>query len=138
METAQALCARLRERGYAITPQRRAIFEALEGACHHPSAEEVHDTVRQRLPDVSLATVYKTLKELAGMGEILELNFHGDRVRFDPKVTAHNHIKCEQCGRLEDVDLAFPVALPPDQAAGFTVARHEVVFYGRCPACQAR
>ncbi len=136
MESARALCDRLRERGYAITPQRRTIFEALEGATHHPSAEQVHEDVRRRLPDVSLATVYKTLKELVSMGEIAELSLHGDRSRYDPRVDVHSHLKCDICERVVDVDLDFAeLVLPARCRAGFVVDRHEVVFYGRCPEC---
>ena len=69
METAQVLCERLRERGLVVTPQRRVIFEVLEKREDHPCAEAVYEEVRKRLPDVSLATVYKTLKELVSMGE---------------------------------------------------------------------
>jgi Fe2+ or Zn2+ uptake regulation protein len=137
MESACALCERLRERGYVVTPQRRTIFEVLEGATHHPSAEQVYEDVRRRLPDVSLATVYKTLKELVQMGEIQELNFHGDRSRFDPRVDSHSHLKCERCGRLADVDLAFEdLELPRKHRGGFEIRRHEVVFYGLCPDCR--
>ncbi len=138
METACDLCDRLREKGYAITPQRRTIFEVLEGAHDHPTAEDVHAQVVRRLPDVSLATVYKTLKELVTMGEILELNYHGSRSRFDPKVHAHSHLQCERCGRLEDVEMAFDeLKLPRRLNAGFKVTRHEVVFHGVCPNCVA-
>lgn len=135
MNTSNDLCQRLREKGYSVTPQRRTIFEVLENAHYHPSAEQIHEEVRRRLPDVSLATVYKTLKELVAMGEILELNFHGDRSRFDPKVEAHSHVKCERCGRLEDVESSFPEIHAP-RHTGFMIRRHEVVFYGLCPACR--
>lgn len=139
METAHALCERLRERGYAVTPQRRTIFEVLEGVTHHPSAEQVHEEVRRRLPDVSLATVYKTLKELVQMGEIQELNYHGDRSRFDPRVDAHSHLKCRRCGRLADVDLDFGhLKLSVEHSHGFNIERHEVVFHGVCGDCQAQ
>ncbi|MHB2017516.1 MAG: Fur family transcriptional regulator [Candidatus Xenobia bacterium] len=134
METACELCERLRSKGYAVTPQRRTIFEVLEGVTHHPTAEEVFDEVRKRLPDVSLATVYKTLNELVAMGEILELNFHDDRARYDPKTRQHHHLRCQECGRLEDVDADFG-ALPAPRH-GFKVARYEVVFHGVCPECQ--
>jgi Fur family transcriptional regulator, peroxide stress response regulator len=137
VESACALCERLRERGYAVTPQRRTIFEVLEGAKHHPSAEQVFEEVRRRLPDVSLATVYKTLKELVAMGEIQELNFHGDRSRFDPRTDRHSHLKCERCGRMEDIDMDFgELDLPRKHRAGFEIKRHEVIFYGLCPGCR--
>jgi len=135
METAQQLCDRLRDKGYSITPQRRAIFEALEGAHHHPSAEQVHEEVRRRMPDVSLATVYKTLKELVSLGEVQELNFHGDRSRFDPKTCAHSHLKCLHCGRLDDVESCYDDIKPP-RRTGWQLQKHEVVFYGTCPDCK--
>jgi Fe2+ or Zn2+ uptake regulation protein len=139
METACALCDRLRARGYSVTPQRRTIFEVLEKARHPPSAEQVCEEVRRRLPDVSLATVYKTLKELVQMGEIQELNYQGDRCRFDPKTQPHGHIQCTGCGQLHDVDLGFDdLELPKRLRGGYEIDRHEVVFYGRCPQCQAR
>lgn len=136
MESACALCERMREKGFAITPQRRTIFEVLEGVTHHPSAEEVYESVRKRLPDVSLATVYKTLKELVSLGEILELNFDGDRSRYDPKVGRHSHLKCERCGRLDDVDLDYAnLEVPKNYRQGYSIRRHQVVFYGLCPDC---
>lgn len=137
METAQALCERLRERGYAVTPQRRTIFEVLEGVTHHPSAEQVFDEVRRRLPDVSLATVYKTLKELVRMGELQELNYHGDRSRFDPRVDAHSHVTCRACGRVEDVEWCLDrLDLPPAFHGDFEVDRYEIVFHGMCGDCR--
>lgn len=134
METAQLLCERLRSKGYSITPQRRAIFEVLESAHHHPSAEQVHEQVKARMPDVSLATVYKTLKELVSLGEIQELNFHGDRSRFDPKTFDHSHLKCVRCGRLDDIDAEYDIK--PPRRTGYAILRHEVVFHGICPDCK--
>lgn len=137
MESSGALCERLRERGYAVTPQRRTIFEVLEGAKHHPSAEQVFDEVRRRLPDVSLATVYKTLKELVRMGELQELNYHSDRSRFDPRVDPHSHVTCQTCGRVEDVELCLDrLDLSPTYHGDFTVERYEIVFYGTCGDCR--
>ena len=136
METAQQLCERLRERGFVITPQRRTIFEVLERATHHPSAEQIHEEVRQRLPEVSLATIYKTLKELVEQREILELTFDRGISRFDPKTHDHSHLRCDRCGHLEDVEEAVQCALPAQHVTQFRVERTEVVFHGMCATCQ--
>ena len=61
---------RLQARGWRITPQRRAVIGALDGEHVHLSAEQVHAAARRAVPEVSLATVYNTLNELADMGEI--------------------------------------------------------------------
>lgn len=136
METAQVLCDRLRERGHVVTPQRRTIFEVLENREDHPSAEVVHDEVRKRLPDVSLATVYKTLKELVSMGEILELNFDGTRGRFDPKVHDHSHLRCDRCCGVFDVEFDPSTVQLTQNHRGFHVTRVDVVFHGLCRGCQ--
>ncbi|HEY3998372.1 MAG TPA: transcriptional repressor [Candidatus Xenobia bacterium] len=138
MQTAAELCEKLRHQGLKVTPQRRAIFEALENNTQHPTAEQVHDMVRARMPDVALGTIYKVMQELVDMGELLELNFHGDRSRFDPNVSDHSHIQCQGCGRLQDVPQLFPsLSVPSELARGFRIDRHEVVFYGLCPECLA-
>ena len=136
MHTAQQLCDRLRERGFVITPQRRTIFEVLEKACHHPSAEQIHDEVRQRLPEVSLATIYKTLKELVEQKEILELNFDRGISRFDPKTHDHSHLRCDVCGHIEDIEEAVACELPASHQTRFRVTRADVLFHGVCGACQ--
>jgi len=63
-----AFVARCRTAGLAVTPQRLAIFRRLAATDRHPSAEELHAAVRREMPTLSLATVYKTLDALAGIG----------------------------------------------------------------------
>lgn len=136
METSQSLCDRLRARGLVVTPQRRTIFEVLEKREDHPSAETVHEEVRRRLPDVSLATVYKTLRELVSMGELQELNFDGTRSRFDPKVHDHGHLWCERCEGVLDVEIDPSKVRQAICRTDILVTRADVVLRGLCPTCQ--
>jgi len=136
MESVQILCKRLREEGKKITPQRRLIYQALEGKTTHPRAEDVYSEVRATIPDISLATVYKTLRELVDMGELLEIKHDGEQSRFDPRTDQHNHLVCTSCGRMEDVLQQFAsVELNETEKRGFRIRQSEVVFWGLCPDC---
>ncbi len=132
------LIERLREQGWRLTSQRRVVAEVLAGEHVHLTAEAVHVAARARLPEISLATVYNTLNELVGMGELLEISV-GDRPkRYDPNTTTpHQHLQCVGCGTLRDVAPTGDdgLTLPPDQQHGFRVTGVEIMFRGLCPSC---
>jgi Fur family transcriptional regulator, stress-responsive regulator len=131
----QPLVARLRDRGWRLTAQRRVIAEVMTGEHVHLAADEVFDRARAILPEVSLATVYNTLKELVDMGELLEVT-HGDgRKRYDPNVADHHHhLVCVDCGRMLDVHVDDP-RLPDAERHGFDLLTVDVTFRARCPDC---
>ncbi len=136
MESVQILCGRLREEGKKITPQRRLIYQALEAKTTHPRAEDIYDEVRAVIPDISLATVYKTLRELVDMGELLEIKHDGEQSRFDPRTEQHNHLVCTGCGRMEDVLQQFGgLEINETERRGFFIKQSEVVFWSLCPNC---
>lgn len=135
-----SLLERLRTRGWRVTPQRRAVAEALEGEHVHLTADEVYRRARASLPEVSLATVYNTLNEMVAMGEIGEVRHAPGPSRYDPNagvMGAHHHLLCTSCGRLFDVAPASVDA--PSLSAGarreFQVDAVDVVFSGTCADC---
>ncbi len=132
------LTDRLAARGWRITPQRRAVVEALAGEHVHLSAEQVHAGAKRIVPEVSLATVYNTLNELTDMGEISEIRLSDGSARFDPKIGPdHHHLVCEGCGLTFDVEPrgAEGLTLPRAQRFGMTLTSVEVVFRGLCSNC---
>jgi Fur family ferric uptake transcriptional regulator len=117
------------------------VIGALEGEHVHLSAEQVHAAARRAVPEVSLATVYNTLNELASMGEISEVRLADGTTRYDPKVGPdHHHLVCEGCGLTFDVEPigVEALSLPRAQRYGMTVDSLEVVFRGRCSNCAER
>jgi Fur family ferric uptake transcriptional regulator len=134
------LMERLRERGWRVTAQRRAVAEAIAAGNLHLSADEVHHRARQAIPEISLATVYNTLNELVAMGELLKVQVASGPVRYDPNTaTDHHHLVCTECDTLYDV---FPtgvegVALSADEQRGFIIDQVDITFRGRCPSCAA-
>jgi Fe2+ or Zn2+ uptake regulation protein len=134
------LLSRLRDRDWRLSAQRRAVAQVLVGEHVHLTAEQVHDLARERLPEISRATVYNTLNELVAMGELLEVDVADGPKRYDPNVTQHHdHLVCEGCQAIRDVPRA---GLPPEIAqqarGGFLVTGVEVTYRGLCPACAGR
>ncbi|NHI04661.1 hydrogen peroxide sensitive repressor [Streptomyces sp. KO7888] len=132
------LLERLRERGWRLTAQRRVVAEVLDGDHVHLTADEVHARAARRLPEISRATVYNTLRELVHRGEVLEVSTDCRAKRYDPNAhRPHHHLLCSRCGSMRDVrptgDLLAD--LPPSQSFGFTVSEVEVTYRGVCPDC---
>lgn len=134
--TETSLLERLRRRGWRLTPQRSAIAEVLNGEHVHMTAEEVLIAARERFPGVSVATVYNTLNEIVGLGEVLEVCPDEGRKRYDPNATRrHQHLVCVDCGEILDVHVARLPVLPDGERHGFEILDVEVVFRGRCERC---
>ena len=102
----ERMVAKLRECGHRVTPQRLAILRILARSQGHPSVEEVYAIVAKDFPTTSLATVYKTITLLKGLGEVLELEFSQHSNRYDGnKPYPHPHVLCVKCRRIVDPDL---------------------------------
>jgi len=136
MPRLEELVRKFKKHGYKMTPQRRAILEALTGSAHHPTAEQIHGLVREHMPDISLATVYNTLHDLIDMEELFELDV-GDRVRrYDIARGDHAHQVCRKCGRIEDVSGDFEELKSLFRhTEGFVPVDYTVTIYGYCANC---
>jgi Fur family transcriptional regulator, ferric uptake regulator len=120
-----------------VTRQRSIILEELVAVTSHPTADELYEMVRRRLPRISLGTVYRNLDLLCAQGRILRLEAAGHQMRFDATTDEHQHIRCVECGRVADVRLNQP-PLPLQEVAALTqykVLRQRVNFDGVCPEC---
>jgi Fur family peroxide stress response transcriptional regulator len=133
------LIAKLKVRGYRLTPQRIAILKILAASTGHPSVYQVYDSVKADFPTTSLATVYKTVTLLKEMGEILELGFGNDGNRYDGnKPYPHPHLVCVKCKKIIDPEVVALGELSQQvaQMTGFQITGHRLDFYGICPQCQ--
>jgi Fur family peroxide stress response transcriptional regulator len=130
----ESLC---RRRGLAVTVQRRAVFTELARRRDHPTADQVYDAVRDRLPGLSRTTVYRVLEALVENGLARKVHHAAGVVRFDPMTGRHHHLACDACGRLVDLDDALvpPLRLPEASGTGFRIKDYSVSFTGLCPDC---
>jgi Fe2+ or Zn2+ uptake regulation protein len=132
------LVSALRERGQRVTSQRLVIGRLLREIDRHVTAEEVLRRASEQLPGVSLPTVYATLDLLTELGEARRVSVGGP-VLYDPRVADHAHVRCRECGRVEDLDVPLDAAgaLGAARAAGYVAETAELVVEGRCAVCAA-
>jgi Fe2+ or Zn2+ uptake regulation protein len=118
--------------------QREAVLDVLRQATSHPTADWVYDEVRKRIPNISKGTVYRNLKALRDAGEISELNLSGSISRYEGRRDNHYHFRCEQCGRIFDLEEPVNEALNEKIArqTGFRVTGHQLEFRGLCNDCR--
>ena len=120
-----------------MTHQREIILEELKQLKTHPTADELYDIVRKRLPKISLATVYRNLDVLADLGMIQRIEISGRQKRFDGNPEPHHHIRCLVCGRVADVEIEKhpEINFHEIKAHGFKVVGFRLEFEGICPEC---
>lgn len=119
-----------------LSRQRETILAELRKVDTHPTADQVYEMVRKILPRISLGTVYRNLDFLSTQGIVLRLGGAGTQKRFDGNPMPHPHLRCSECGRVDDVHvpLALP-ELPGEQRMGYSDLRCDVEFVGVCPVC---
>jgi Fur family ferric uptake transcriptional regulator len=123
-----------------MTRQRRVILEELRKVNTHPSADEIYEIVRKRLPRISLGTVYRNLEILSDSGDIQKLETGSSPKRFDGNPSEHFHIRCVRCDRIADVVILpdLEIDLERVNAADFEVIGHRLEFLGLCPQCSGK
>lgn len=118
--------------------KRDAICEVLGAKRDHPTADMVYERVREKYPEISLATVYRNLAQLCAEGKIVKIGATG-RERFDIDTSNHTHFFCDECGDVYDV--FCPLTLNGYKAAenevGGEISSASITFHGICRQCLA-
>ena len=128
----------LREHGLQVTAQRLAILRAVS-ARPHATADELIDDVRAVIGSISRQAVYDTLSVLVEKNLLRRIQPAGSAARYEDRVgDNHHHLICRGCGTTFDIDCVVGAApcLTADDDHGFEIDEAEVIFWGRCPACQ--
>jgi len=120
-----------------LTSQRQVILEELSKVKSHPTANEMYDMVRKRLPRIGLGTVYRNLDLLAELGIIRKLEVGGEQKRFDSVISPHYHIRCIKCNRVDDIFIKIDRGLENSAASccDYKILDHHVQFSGICSKC---
>ena len=120
--------------------QRDTILEELRKVRNHPTAAVLYNTVRKRIPNISLGTVYRNLEILSELGKIQKLQLSGSLKRFDWNTNKHYHIRCVRCNRVDDAPIA-PLNQIEDElyeSTVFEIIGHNLEFVGLCPECSKK
>lgn len=135
----KSLSETLHTSGRRLTRQRRLVLEVLESSQEHLDAESLHDRAKALQPNISLATVYRTLQILKEMGLVEEHQFGEGHAHFETtQETPHYHFTCSKCGRVIEFDAPQIVDLLRrlSQQKGLQVTGTHLLVTGRCAQCR--
>lgn len=133
------------QNGLKSSRQRELIAEVFFRSGGHLRVEDLLEKVREVDPKIGQATVYRTMKLLTECGLAEAHQFGDGHTRYEPQATPdehHDHIICEQCGKI--VEFFDPrIEELQDSVAkkhGFEITGHRMELYGRCkdPTCKGR
>lgn len=124
--------------GLRMTKQRQVVYEVLTDiGLHHPTAAEVFVSAKERMPSISLATVYNCLETLTGAGAIRQVHIDREATRYCANLQPHAHFFCTECEQIFDIGLESGAdatsvwSLP----AGCRIEEMHVAIRGVCGAC---
>lgn len=130
---------------YKLTPQREAtVLVLLEHEEDHLSAEDVFLLVKERAPEIGLATVYRTLELLTDLKIVEKVHFGDGVSRFDLRQEGashfHHHLICIECGKVDEIkeDLLKEVGEVVEDRWNFEIKDHWLTFHGICSECKSK
>ena len=121
--------------------QREDLLSVLKNSKSHPTAEELYNSIKEKIPSVSRGTVYRNLKDLVDEGYIIKISMAGGADRYDYIHKKHNHIICKYCGMVKDFEYDFDlknVKLSVIKQTEMDPLLDGVIVYGICGKCKEK
>lgn len=141
--TATSLKAELNERGWRLTPQRETILQVFQNLPkgNHLSAEDLYNLLQGEGEHISLSTIYRTLKLMARMGILRELELAEGHKHYElnqPYPYHHHHLICVRCNKTIEFknDSVLKIGTKTAQKEGYHVLDCQMTIHAVCPACQ--
>ncbi|WP_010236008.1 MULTISPECIES: Fur family transcriptional regulator [Clostridium] len=142
IDEVEKLKSNLKEKGYKLTPQRRAVLDTIiKSEGQHLTAEELYELVKVDCPEIGLATVYRTVLLLEDLGVVCKLDLNDGCSRYElvheNENHQHHHLICTNCGKVIEVegDLLESLEHTIEEKYKFKIKNHSVKFYGLCSDC---
>lgn len=135
--TAEEVSNMLNEKGLKVTPQRMAIFEAIQDLKNHPTAENISDYIRRNHPNISVATVYKVLDVLVENELVKRVKTEKDVMRYDAILESHHHIYCTDSDNIKDyfdekLDKMLHAYFEENKIQDFHIEEIKLQIIGKC------
>ncbi len=135
----------LHSHNYKLTPQRESTVQVLlENEEDHLSAEDVYLLVKEKAPEIGLATVYRTLELLSDLKIIHKINFGDGVARYEFRAEDaehhHHHLVCISCGTVDEImeDLLGEIEEQVERDFNFKILDHRLTFHGFCHRCKEK
>ncbi len=118
--------------------QRETLLEVLRSTTCHPDADWIYGMVREKIPKVSLGTVYRNLAKLSAEGIIRKIEVGDGSLHFDGDLSPHSHLVCNGCGKILDIFTDYAEMLKDDaeEKTNALVCDCSVIFHGVCKECK--
>ena len=141
--TATSLKAELNERGWRLTPQRETILQIFQDLPRgkHLSAEELYNVLQEKDSPISLSTIYRTLKLMARMGILRELELAEGHKHYElnqPYPHHHHHLICVRCNKTIEFknDSILKTGTKTAHKEGYHLLDCQLTIHAICPSCQ--
>ncbi len=141
--TASSLKAELNERGWRLTPQRETILQVFQNLPkgEHLSAEDLYELLQEQGEGISLSTIYRTVKLMARMGILRELELAEGHKHYEinqPHPHHHHHLICVRCNKTIEFksDSILKVGVKTTTKEGYHLLDCQLTIHAVCPTCQ--
>jgi Fur family transcriptional regulator, ferric uptake regulator len=141
--TAAALKSELHDKGWRLTPQREVILQVFQNlpAGNHLSAEDLSNLLEAQGQPISLSTIYRTVKLMAQMGILRELELAEGHKHYElnqPYPHHHHHLICIKCSKTVEFksDPVLKIGAKTAQKEGFHLLDCQLSIHAICPQCQ--
>lgn len=141
--TSGSLKAELNERGWRLTPQRETILNVFQHLPKgkHLSAEELYELLESEGEEISLSTIYRTLKLMSRMGILRELELAEGHKHYElnqPYPYHHHHLICVRCNNTIEFknDSILKIGTKTAKKEGYHLLDCQLSIHAVCPACQ--
>ena len=121
--------------------QRDDLLSILKNSKTHPTAEELYETIKEKIPNVSRGTVYRNLKDLVDENYIIKISMPDGADRYDYIHNKHNHVICKYCGKVKDFEYNFDskkAKLSVLGQTGMESLLDGIIVYGVCEKCKSK
>ena len=141
--TSSSLKSELNERGWRLTPQRETILHVFQNLPKgkHLSAEDLYEFLKKEGEKISLSTIYRTLKLMARMGILRELELAEGHKHYEinqPYPHHHHHMICVRCNKTIEFknDSILKIGTKTSQKEGYHLLDCQLTIHAICPPCQ--
>ena len=135
------IITKLRQGGYKVTPQRRAVLRVICSSDEHLTPLALYNKVSKEQSGIGLVTIYRTIGILTELGLICEIHSENNRRSYllRKPLVHHHHLVCNDCGAVvyfTDCDLS-ELEERLSRKTGYAIDNHLLEFSGRCQNCQS-
>ncbi len=120
----------LRNSGIKVTPQRLSLLEMLYRGGHY-TGEQLYNMLKEKIPGISISTVYNTLETLESLGIISSFEANGMKW-YESKTKVHVNMYCVDEDRVVDLDLDVSEISKKLKDSGIDYMKMNIIIYSNC------